>query len=151
MIPEKTWRNHGISNEWAIATAQGLQRLDWLQEPPRTRNPTYTYEKGMTTEEKIQTDIAINEFLLKDAIYQAAPDEDLFFSNLFTIAQIDKTPVCLDARPLNHFVEHLHFKMEGIQTLRHMVRPNDHLIKIDIKDAYLHIPLHPMDQGLLTF
>ena len=151
-IPEQIWKEAGIRSQWAIATAQGKTRIGWLREPRPLHNaPKYTYERGMTAMEKALTDNAIDEFLKKDVIIEANPNEDLFFSNIFVVIQPDKARPCIDARPVNEFIENLHFKMEGIQTLRHMIRPRDFLIKIDIKDAYHHIPIHPADQRYLAF
>jgi hypothetical protein len=151
LVPEEIWSSLGI-DRWAIDTAHGKNRIEWLSPPtPLRTNPQFSYERGMSTMQKALVDTAVAEFHDKAAIYPAHEGEPLFLSNIFTIPQIDKNRACLDARSLNEFVKRLHFKMEGIQTLRHMVRPGDHLVKIDIKDAYLHIPLHPADQQLLAF
>ena len=41
--------------------------------------------------------------------------------------------------------------MEGISVLKDMVREGDFFTKIDIKDAYLTVPIHPEDRKFLHF
>ena len=47
----------------------------------------------------------------------------------------------INLKALNQFVYPEHFKMEGIHTLRDLLRPGDWLGKIDLKDAYLVISI----------
>lgn len=49
----------------------------------------------------------------------------------------------INLKSLNKFLEHLHFKMEGVSVLRGMVWKGDFFTKIDLQDAYLTIPIHP--------
>ena len=55
----------------------------------------------------------------------------------------------INLKRLNRAVEPRYFKMEGIGVLKELVRGGDHFCKIDLKDAYLTIPLHPDDQEFL--
>jgi hypothetical protein len=52
---------------------------------------------------------------------------------------------------LNRFVDHFHFKMEGISVMNVMVRKGDFFTKIDLQDAYLTIPIHPEHRKYLQF
>jgi hypothetical protein len=36
--------------------------------------------------------------------------------------------------------------MEGISCLQELIRRNDFFVKIDLKDAYLTVPVHPEDR-----
>ena len=49
----------------------------------------------------------------------------------------------LNCRRYNGAVVAPHFKMEGLHTLRQLVRPGDYAVSIDIQSAYPHVPLHP--------
>ena len=57
----------------------------------------------------------------------------------------------INLKGLNHFVKTEHFKMEGLHLLQDLLQPQDWMIKMDLKDAYLQIPIHPDHQHLLTF
>ena len=52
----------------------------------------------------------------------------------------------VNLKSLNQFVVAHHFKMESIRTLKGMLQPRDWLVKLDLKDAYLTIPVHPSHQ-----
>ena len=47
----------------------------------------------------------------------------------------------VNLKALNKFVRPVHFKMESIPVLQELIRPGDFFTKIDLKDAYLTLPL----------
>ena len=57
----------------------------------------------------------------------------------------------INLKGLNQFVKTEHFKMEGLHLLPHLLQPQDWMVKMDLKDVYLQIPIHPDYQHLLTF
>lgn len=56
----------------------------------------------------------------------------------------------LDCTNLNKFLQIQHFKMEGIPALRDIIEKDDYLCKIDLKDAYVVIPIHKDSQPFLA-
>jgi len=45
-------------------------------------------------------------------------------------------------KALNNFVaEYSHFKMEGIHMLKNLLRKDDYIIKLDLRDAYFTVPV----------
>ena len=44
-----------------------------------------------------------------------------------------------------------HFKMEGIQTLKSLLKQEDWLVKVDLKDAYFSIPISRERRKYLCF
>eukprot|EP01050_Picozoa_sp_SAG11_P016811 SAG11_NODE_2339_length_3498_cov_2.635882_2_plen_276_part_00 len=50
---------------------------------------------------------------------------------------------CLDLRFLNQYVRSPKFKMENMRAFKALCRPGDFYTSLDIRHAYLHLPLHP--------
>ena len=75
-----------------------------------------------------------------------------FFSTLFLVPKKDgdQRPA-VNLKALNNFVQTPHFKMEGIHTLKNLLRAGDWLTKVDLKDAYFAIPIHPEHRKYLRF
>ena len=57
----------------------------------------------------------------------------------------------LNLKGLNQYLLAPHFKMEGLKCLPYTVQPNSLLAKIDLKDAYLSVPVRPQSARLLQF
>uniref|UniRef100_A0A8W8P3X8 Reverse transcriptase domain-containing protein n=1 Tax=Magallana gigas TaxID=29159 RepID=A0A8W8P3X8_MAGGI len=57
----------------------------------------------------------------------------------------------INLKPLNNFVETIHFKMETLQTALNLLQKGDFLISVDLKDAYFSIPVHPHHRKYLRF
>ena len=52
-----------------------------------------------------------------------------------------KWRLCVDGRELNEVMAKGRVRMEGLREVRHVVRKGDWLVKIDLKDFYLHFDL----------
>jgi hypothetical protein len=57
----------------------------------------------------------------------------------------------VNLKPLNQFIQYEHFKMENLDSARFLLRKRDWMVKLDLKDAYLIIPVHPSHQKFLRF
>ena len=90
---------------------------------------------------------AVQEFMEKGALEQTTTQG--FTSRLFVVEQGEKTRPILDCRPLNRFLTPKHFKMEDLGMLASIIKQGDHMVKIDLKDAYLHVPIHPTHRKYL--
>lgn len=67
-----------------------------------------------------------------------------FEHQVFTVDKRDSAEkrLCTNFRPFNlEYVDHVHFKMEGLTMLKDMIEPRDFIVKADLEDAFLTVPL----------
>uniref|UniRef100_A0A1X7V3L1 Reverse transcriptase domain-containing protein n=1 Tax=Amphimedon queenslandica TaxID=400682 RepID=A0A1X7V3L1_AMPQE len=74
------------------------------------------------------------------------------FSTLFLVPRKDggQRPV-INFKKLNSFISAPHFIIKGIYTLKSLLQKEDWLVKIDLKDAYLSIPISKEHRKYLCF
>ena len=138
------------SDPWVLSAVEGVC-LPWICQPYQPRWPSVR-KFPADQEAVLQEEVAA--LLEKQAIMEIPVQElpNSFLSELFVIPKPNgKWRPIIDLRELNHFVEAPHFKMEGIQTMRELLRPGDFLGKIDLKDAYQSVYIHPESQPSLRF
>ena len=75
-----------------------------------------------------------------------------FYSRLFVVWKTSGSwrPV-IDLSHLNCFVDVSHFQMETIQSVLLSVHQGDWMASIDLKEAYLQVPVHPDSRHFLRF
>ena len=101
--------------------------------------------KGRALEEEIQA-------LRRKGAVEPAPPTPGFYSRMFIVTKAtgDWRPI-FDLSTLNLSVDRTPFRMETSQTVLRSVRRNDWMVSIDLKDAYLQIPIHPASRRFLRF
>ena len=99
-----------------------------------------------------QIDVEVETLLTKGAITQVSPSKEGFFSRLFLVPKKGGSfrPV-IDLSFLNKFVENSHFQMENISCLKTVLQRGDYMTTLDLKDAYLSVPIHRDSQKFLQF
>jgi len=97
-----------------------------------------------------QMDRAIANLLAKGAVKAVQPQDDQFTSTLFLVEKDNGEfrPV-INLRALNRFLDKESFKMEGLQVVRSLLQKGDFMMKLDLKDAYYAIPIHPSHRKYL--
>ena len=55
----------------------------------------------------------------------------------------------IDLRYFNRFIRKVKFRIETIKSVVHVLNPGDMMATLDLKDAYLHIPIHPASRKYL--
>ena len=110
---------------------------------------------SLSPSQEIVLDQEMKELLAKEAIHQVQAQSSTnegFIGSIFIVPKKDggNRPVT-NLKPLNQFLVYEHFKMEGIHMLRDLLKQDDYLVKIDLKDAYLTVPIWKDHQKYLRF
>ena len=140
----------GLTNDPFVLEAVEGHRLDLLELPPprELRNAihyTPLEEQTLNTE--------VSSLLEKGAISPVPENQAYLVSPLFAIPKrdSDKFRTILDLRQLNEFVRYSHFKMDGLGTVKDLLRQGDYMVKIDLTDSFYHVPIARKDRRLLQF
>ncbi|CAJ0939659.1 unnamed protein product [Ranitomeya imitator] len=93
--------------------------------------------------------------LRQDRVIVLVPEDERFcgfYSNLVMVPQKDgRVRPILDLKLLNRFVKVHHFRMESLRSVIASMEHGEFLASIDIRDAYLHIPIFPPHERFLRF
>ena len=137
------------TDKWVIETVKGFQ-IPFVGHPVqgcRPNAPIHSSELHLLIQEEMKA------LLGKGAIQVCNPiPRESFYSTLFLVPKKggQMRPV-INLKRLNEWITPQHFKMEGMSTLRELLKTNDWMAKIDLKDAYFTIQMHPTHQPFLRF
>ena len=142
------WRSL-LGNCWATSTVEDGVGIAFQQRPQlahqcisfRTRNSRQDLQQ------------AVDTLLLKAAIERVTNLTSLgFYSRLFLVPKKtgDLRPV-IDLSALNRHMVVPHFKMETQGSVRSAIRSQEWTVSTDIRDAYLHVPMHQAVRKYLRF
>lgn len=94
----------------------------------------------------------IDSLLQKQAIIQVQETPQEFISTIFLVPKKSggMRPI-INLKPLNNYVETIHFKMETLQTALNLLQKGDYLVSVDLKDAYFSIPIYHQQRKYLRF
>ena len=147
----QAWRD-SCAELWVVEVLRYGYRIPFLCDPPLSgapiSMPSYhpSSTKGVALREVTQALVA------KSAV-ELAPLPSLgFYSRLFVVWKTSGSwrPV-IDLSTLNLFVDVAHFRMATIQSVLLSVRQGDWMSSIDLKEAYLQVPVHPDSRRFLRF
>ena len=141
------WRGT-TTDTWILEAVSGY-RLELASQPYQLFTPSpinFSDSEAAVVQSEIQT------LLDKGAIKHVEYTQGEFISTLFLVPKKsgDLRPV-INLKPLNFFVQKVHFKMENIGSAIYYVSPGDYMTSLDLKDAYFSVPVHPLDRKLTLF
>ena len=94
----------------------------------------------------------ILSLLKKKAIVQVNDFPSLCLSPIFVVPKRSGgLRVILNLKQINLFIPPQHFRMEILPAVLPKLTADDWAVTIDLKDAYLHVPMHPESHRLLGF
>lgn len=99
-------------------------------------------------------DQGVLELLNKRAISKSKFKTNQFISNIFIFIVEKKNgkfrPV-IDLMKLNEFISYHHLKMETLDVVLSSIKRYSYFVSIDLKDAYLSVPIDMKDKKYLKF
>ena len=151
---------HSFSRDWQINNCSSNVLniitngyvLPFLSKPNLVRFPLIVSEYKALPKDQALAD-CIQSLLSKNAIERVENVKSLgFYSRLFLVPKPHQRgrPV-IDLNRLNTFLHVEKFKMETPESIRTSLIPEEWVSSIDLSDAYLHIPIHPLSRKYLRF
>lgn len=102
--------------------------------------------------EKYHFHEAITNLLSIGAISKCEYTKGQFLSSVFLVPKPNgKFRFILNLKNLNKFITTDHFKIEDLRTVLKLITKNCYMSKIDLKDAYYLIKIHPYSRKFLRF
>ena len=144
----KAWANFCI-DPWVLDVVYNGFSIDFVSIPVqhvRPVNMEFNAEQW-----KVCNDEMLG-LLEKGATEQIPESLVRFISVVFTVPKNDGgfRPI-LNLKKVNQHIVYNHFKMENLSFAKHLIQEGDYFVKIDLKDAYLTVPLHPGCSSFLQF
>ena len=125
----------------------GDDQIPFLSPPPNTKIPPFAFSRQ---EQKVISQ-EVQSLLDKGAIREANPGQG-FMNNIFLVPKSrQRSRLILNLKLLNSYTVSEHFKMEDIRCVKDLLGKGDFMCKLDLKDAYLSIPIHTAHQKYLRF
>ena len=124
-------------------------RISWLRgPPPRMDHGEYSPKSTQEGEVLLQE----HKDLLEKRAVELASELHCVLTQ-FCIQKKGSSSMrpILNMKVLSPFIDSPHFKMEGIKATKDLLRKNDWLCRIDLKDAYLHVKLHKQDRKYVQY
>ena len=126
--------------------------LPFLSTPPLSNVPIQMPSYSPTSIKGAALEEVTLGLIAKGAVELAPLTSPGFYSRLFVVWKTSGSwrPV-IDLSHLNRFVDVSPFQMETIQSVLLSVRQGDWMASIDLKEAYLQVPVHPASRHFLRF
>jgi hypothetical protein len=107
----------------------------------------------LSQKEMVAIDKEIDQLLAKGAIARCGEPPGGFTSHIFARPKRNSSDlrIILNLKKLNSYLRYQHFKMENLDTILHLIEPNDWFISIDLKDAYFSVPIARGHRKYLQF
>ena len=126
--------------------------LPFLSTPPLSNAPLPMPSYSPTSIKGAALEEVTLDLVAKGAVELAPLPSPGFYSRLFVVWKTSGSwrPV-IDLSHLNRFVDVSPFQMETIQSVLLSVHQGDWMASIDLKEAYLQVPVHPASRHFLRF
>ena len=142
-------RISAAADAWILGAVEGY-RVQFVSTPVR-RIPLHPIR--FAEADMLVVDDLMVELQGKQAIRPLEPARVRFLSNLFLVAKkgSDKRRPVINLKCLNEFIPDRKFKMEGWMEIKEAIFAGCYFARVDLKDAYLSVPVHEASQPFLAF
>ena len=146
----EAWQSWG-AEEWVVRVLREGYTIPFLSQPPLSPIPVClpSYSPNSIRGKALSQEIIA---LLEKGAIEPAPPSPGYYSRVFVAMKASGAwrPI-IDLSALNLLVEFTKFHMETPQSVLQTVRPDDWMISVDLKDAYLQVPMNPESRRYLRF
>jgi hypothetical protein len=130
-----------------LAIVQGVH-FQFTGQPKQDKTPKEYCLKPL----EIQAlDQHIESMLKSKVITEVKPIQGQFVSPIFAKQETEKYRPIVNFKRLNAHIHYQKFKMETLTDVKNTIQHNDWLIKIDLKDAFLSVPIKETMTHLARF
>ena len=124
-------------------------RIPWKQTAPHAR----TCKQKLLTQQEVEwLDKEVHNMIQAGAIFHN-DNKNVITSSIYTVFKKespDRRPV-INLRWVNEHVHSPHFKMTTLKDAKALITRNCWMAKIDLKDCFWQLPVHPKDRRTLSF
>ena len=129
-----------LSPELATCVKRGYH-WQWKGQPPRLQFPRLAMQSS-------DVQVQVQRLLDLGAIYVVDP-QPCFLSRIFVVPKVPTGwRLTLDVSALSEYIVIPSFKMSNHASLRQALSPPVWLACLDLKDAYLHVPIRNMEPSV---
>ena len=137
---------------WVVEVLRVGYCLPFLNTPPLSNAPLPMPSYSPTSIKGAALEEVTLDLVAKGAVELAPLPSPGFYSCLFVVWKTSGSwRAVIDLSHLNRFVDVSPFQMETIQSVLLSVRQGDWMASIDLKEAYLQVPVHPASRHFLRF
>ena len=142
----------GCAKPWVVEVLRVGYCLPFLSTPPLSKVPIPMPSYSPTSIKGAALEEVTLGLIAKGAVELAPLPSPGFYSRLFVVWRTSWSwrPV-IALSHLNRFVAVSPFQMETVQSVLLSVRQGDWMAYIDLKEAYLQVPVHPASRHFLRF
>ena len=146
------------SDPWVLSVVRGGYRLEFTASPP----PFWGIKATTVPREPAKRAALLQEveaLIRKNAVVAiSGPRRVGHYSSFFLtpkkadpgMNQCKWRPI-INLKPLNFFISPQPFRMETLAAILQVLGPGYWGVTLDLKDAYLHVPIHPSSRQWLRF
>ena len=136
------------SDPYILAIIKG-DKFDFVEKPPTSH---FAFNVKFSASERAVVWGEIEKLRGKRVIVPCMHEKHEFVSPIFITSKSDGGHrLILNLKRLNEFIRYEHFKMDSIREVLLLVTPNCYMAKLDLKDAYYSVRVHPSFRRYLKF